>query len=49
MAKQTACQVLAMENEIFASWPPEDVERYIELTEAYLRDLRNHAGKPADR
>ncbi len=43
LARQTAGRILALENELFASWPPEDVERYIALTETYLRDLRGKA------
>lgn len=43
LAKQTAGRILALENDIFASWPPEDVEKYISLTEAYLCDLRRKA------
>lgn len=41
LAMQTAGRILALENEIFASWPPEDAEKYNALTETYLRDLRN--------
>ena len=40
MAEQTAGRIMMMENAIFASWPREDMERYVALTEAYLRDLR---------
>lgn len=43
LAKQTVGQILALENEIFASWPPEDAEKYNALTETYLRDLRDKA------
>ena len=34
-----------MENDIFASWPREDVEQYLELTERFLLDLRERAKK----
>ena len=45
LAEQTAGQILRTENDIFASWPQEDVERYIALTEAYLLALRKKADK----
>lgn len=40
-AEQTAGQVLQIENDIFASWPQEDVLKYIQLTETYLLALRS--------
>lgn len=43
LAEQTAGQILRIENDIFASWPQEDVEKYITLTEAYLLALRSQA------
>ena len=43
LAEQTAGQVIKAENEIFASWPREDVEKYLELTEAFLLALRGKA------
>lgn len=45
LAEQTAGQILRVENDIFASWPREDVENYIKLTEDYLLALRNKADK----
>ena len=36
LAEKTAGQVIAAENEIFASWVPEDVEKYLELTETFM-------------
>lgn len=45
LAEQTAGQILRIENDIFASWPREDVENYIKLTEDYLLALRNKADK----
>ena len=45
LTKQTAGQILRIENNIFASWPQEDVEKYIALTEAYLLALRRKADK----
>ena len=40
LAEKTAGKVIAAENEIFASWPQEDVEKYLELTEADLIALK---------
>lgn len=49
MAEQTAGRIMMMENAIFASWPREDMERYVALTGAYLRDLRAMSCKLTDR
>ena len=43
LAERTAGRVLAMEDEIFASWPREDVETYLKLTENYMRALQEKA------
>ena len=43
LAGRTAGRVLAIENEIFASWPREDVERYLGAMERFLSDLRKRA------
>ncbi len=40
MAGRTAAKVIAIENEIFASWTKEDVKQYLSLTERYLEDFR---------
>lgn len=40
LAERTARQVLRIENEIFASWPPEDVQKNLELTERFLLALQ---------
>ena len=45
LAKRTALLVIEMENQIFASWPKGDVEKYLELTERFLADFREKAGK----
>lgn len=42
LAGRTAAKVIAIENDIFASWAKEDVERYLALTERYLQDFREH-------
>ena len=40
LAGRTAAKVIAIENEIFASWTKEDVKQYLSLTERYLEDFR---------
>lgn len=40
LAKQTAVRMIEAENEIFADWPKEDVERYLALTERYLKAMQ---------
>ena len=35
LAEKTAYRILQAEDEIFASWEKEDVEKYLELTEKY--------------
>lgn len=43
LAERTAGRVLATEDEIFASWPPEDVQKYLELTENFMLALKEKA------
>lgn len=43
LAERTAGRVLAAEDEVFASWPPEDVQRYLELTEAFMLAMKEKA------
>lgn len=45
LAERTAGEIIRIENDIFAAWPREDVERYLELTERYLLALRERAGQ----
>lgn len=40
LADRTAGQVIQIENDIFASWPQETVEQYLDLTEKYLIALK---------
>lgn len=40
LADQTARKIVDIENDIFSSWSPEDVDKYLELTERYLRDFK---------
>ena len=41
LAERTAAKVIAIENDIFASWDTEDVDRYLLLTDRYLQDFRD--------
>lgn len=43
LANNTAIKVIETENNIFASWPKEDVEKYLGLTERYLNALKEKA------
>lgn len=43
LADKTAGKVIRIENDIFASWPRNDVEQYLELTERFLLALREQA------
>lgn len=43
LSQNTVIRMIKAENEIFASWPKEEVDIYLELTEKYLRDLREKA------
>ena len=43
LAEQTAGQIIRMENELFAAWPQEDVQRYLALTGRFLSDIRKKA------
>ena len=43
LADRTAWRILQMENEILDSWPREDVERYLELTQRFLTDIQGKA------
>lgn len=45
LAGQTALRMIRMENEIFASWPKEDVETYLALTERFLTNFREKAAE----
>lgn len=40
---ETVHHVITAENEVFASWPQEDVERYIALTERFANDMKEKA------
>ncbi len=45
LAGQTALRLLNAENAILASWPRQDVEKYLELTERFLTALREEAAR----
>jgi DNA-binding MarR family transcriptional regulator len=40
-AKSTALRLIEIENNIFASWSQEDVQKYLELTERFLLYLKD--------
>lgn len=48
LAENTAIRVIETENGILASWPKEDVEKYLELTEHFLVAIKEKA-KEIDR
>ena len=43
LSQNTVIRMIQAENEIFAAWPKEEVDMYLELTEKYLKDLREKA------
>ena len=43
LAGRTAGRIMEAENQVFASWKKEDVEKYLELTEAFGLALREKA------
>ncbi|MFG6356957.1 MAG: MarR family transcriptional regulator [Acetatifactor sp.] len=43
LAARTAMRLLNAENAILASWPPQDVKKYLDLTERFLNDIRERA------
>lgn len=43
VAEQTAGRVIQAENDIFASWEPADVKKYLELTESFMLALKEKA------
>ena len=40
LAESTAFKIIEAENDVFASWQKEDVEKYLALTEKFLSDLK---------
>lgn len=40
-SQKTVTKIMDIENDIFASWESSDVEKYLELTEKYLRALKD--------
>lgn len=43
LAENTAGRVIMAEDEVFASWSQKDVEKYLELTERFMKDLKEKA------
>ena len=44
-AQNTAMRLIDMENSIFASWPEDDVQAYLELTGRFLACLQERVGR----
>lgn len=42
-ARRTAGKILEAENKVFASWSQEDVEKYLQLTEMFLQQMKQQA------
>lgn len=40
LAESTVAKLIKAENEVFSSWSKEDSDKYLELTELYLTELR---------
>lgn len=40
LAHSTVMVILQMENSIYNSWSPEDVDMYLKLTERYMNDIK---------
>lgn len=45
LAKKTVLKIIAIENEIFDSWNEDDINKYIELNQKYLDQLREKVKK----
>lgn len=45
LTQRTAGQIYGIENEILESWPQEDVQKYLELTERFLRSFQDKANR----
>lgn len=45
LAKKTALRVIAIENAIFDSWNEDDINKYIELNQKYLDQIREKIQK----
>lgn len=43
LAERTVKRIMQAENEIYTSWPEQDVEKYLELTEHFLTALQEKA------
>ena len=43
LAERTAVRIMEAENELFASWPKDDVEQYLALTERFLVQMQETA------
>lgn len=43
LANHTAIRIIDAENDIFSSWPKDDVNKYLELTERFLVEIKEKA------
>lgn len=43
LAGRTVVRIIGLENDLFASWAPEDVQTYLALTERFLTDMKQRA------
>lgn len=43
LAKHTAMRIIQTENAVFASWTKDDVNKYLELTERFLLEMKKNA------
>lgn len=45
LAENTVIRLIEAEDDIFASWSEEDVQKYLELNERFLNDLKEKIGQ----
>lgn len=45
IAENTVIRLMKAEDDIFVSWPEEDVQKYLELNERFLNDLKEKIGQ----
>lgn len=45
LAERTVLRILQAENAILASWPQQDVEKYLEYAERFLTAIKEEAAK----
>ncbi len=45
LAENTVAKLITAENDVFSSWSKEDVDKYLELTELYLTEMKKKSEK----